>query len=64
MSVKEWTGEAVSKMHIYGISQTELAQKIGKSREWVCRVLNGKETPKEAPEVFMSAINEIISARG
>lgn len=60
---EKWTGEAVKLMHIHNISQTELAIHINKSREWVCKILNGIEKPLNAQSIIESAINEIIEER-
>ena len=57
----QWTGEAVKLMHLYRISQTQLADKLEVSREYVCRVLNGTECSKDAESRFMTALDEIIA---
>lgn len=59
----KWIAEAVGKMHIFGISQSELAEKIGIRREHLNRILNGKENPKEASNKILLAIDEIIEAK-
>lgn len=56
----QWTGDIVSKMHIFSITQTELAQKLGCSRAWVNAVLNGKQAPEGAEERFRAALDELI----
>lgn len=56
-----WTGEAVSKMHLYGITNAELGNKLGVTKEYVSMVINGKKTPEGAESRFMTALDEIIA---
>jgi transcriptional regulator with XRE-family HTH domain len=63
VNLDKWIAEAVGKMHIFGISQSELAEKIGIRREHLNRILNGKENPKEASNKILSAIDEIIKLK-
>ncbi len=61
----KWIGDAVGKMHINKITQTELAKHLGVTLEYVNKILNGVEkvTPKNAEERIMAAIDEIIAER-
>lgn len=59
----QWTGDAVAKMHIYGISQNDLANKLGCTREYVNIVLNGRKTPKGAQGRFSEALDELIAQK-
>ncbi len=61
--METWIAEAVGKMHIFGISQSELAKKIGISREYLNKILNEKEKAKEASNKILTAIDEIIKSK-
>ncbi len=60
---EEWTGDAVKKMHIYGISQHELAEEADVSREMVNKILNGKAQTKKSKERIESALERIVAKR-
>lgn len=62
-SMEKWTGDIVKKMHLYDIKQSEIAEKIGCSREIVCKTLRGKHSMSNGKERFTSAINAIIADR-
>ena len=55
-----WTGDAVAIMHVYTISATELAGKVGWNPKYLSSVLNCKRRPKEAENVIMTALHEIV----
>lgn len=59
----KWIGDAVGKMHINGISQNQVAVKLGVSYDYVNKILNGRERPANAEERIMAAIDEIIAER-
>lgn len=59
----KWIAEVVGLMHIHGISQTELAEKMGVLRPHVNKILNGKLAPKGAKERIQTALNELIEAK-
>lgn len=61
--MEHWIGEAVGKMHINKITQSQLANKMGVTNDYVWMILNGKKTPKDAESRIMTAINDIISER-
>jgi transcriptional regulator with XRE-family HTH domain len=50
-------------MHINGISQNQVAVKLGVSYDYVNKILNGRECPANAEERIMAAIDEIIAER-
>lgn len=52
----QWTGELVGKMHIYGVSCRELADRIGCSNKWLSMVINGHRNSKNAEQRFMAAL--------
>lgn len=59
----EWIAEAVGKMHINKITQAQLAEKMGVTREYVVMILNGRKSPEDAERRIMQAIDEIIAER-
>lgn len=59
----QWTGELVGKMHIYGVSCRELADRIGCSNKWLSMVVNGHRSPKNAEQRFNAALDELIKER-
>lgn len=55
----KWTGDAVGMMHVHRISHEELAEKIGWSRRYLYRILEGSDTPAKARKKVLDAINAI-----
>lgn len=60
----QWTCEIIGKMHMYGISKKQLAQQLGMTPEYTGKVLNGRNTPKNAKNKFTVAVNELINKKG
>lgn len=60
----QWTGDMVGKMHNNKITLTQVAEKIGVTKAYVCMVLNGHRNPKGAEQRFMAALDELIIERG
>ena len=60
---EKWTGDVVKKMHLYSIKQQEIAEKVGCSREIVCKTLSGKFHMKDGKERFNAAIDSILADR-
>lgn len=58
-----WTGEIIGKLHTYKIMQIELAEKLGLNDKYVCGVLNGHYSPKDAEQKFRAALNELITEK-
>lgn len=58
--MEKWIERAVGKMHVHHITHARLGQKLGYSREYTTRILNGKDSPPNIKERIMTAINEII----
>ena len=58
-----WGAVLQGKLKRYGISQKELAKKLGKSYQWVSYVLNGKRRTANKYEYY-DAVNELIKERG
>ena len=63
VNLEKWIAEVVGLMHIHGISQTELAEKVGVLRPYINKILNGKETPKGAEERIKKALDELIAKK-
>ena len=61
--IPKWTGHLVGRMHNNGITNIDLANKLGYDKRYVSMVLNGKKTPKGARERFEAAVDEIIKER-
>lgn len=61
--MEKWIAEAVGKMHIYGISQAELAERLGVCRNYVNKLLNEKETPANAKERVLGALDELLAEK-
>lgn len=59
----QWTGEIVGQIHSHGLKQKEIAEKLGCSKEWVSKILNGHRSPKGAEERFRKALEELIAER-
>lgn len=59
----QWTGLLVGKKHNAGISNAELAGKLGVSEAWVSMVLRGKRSPEGAEQRFNDALDELISEK-
>ena len=60
----KWTGTVVAKMHIYGIRQGELAEKLKISAPYLSDILNCKEKPKDGKKKILEALDAIIAERG
>ena len=60
---ENWTGEIVASLHIHKIKQSELAQEMGMTIQYVSMVLNGSRDPKGMKERMESAINAIVERR-
>lgn len=57
----QWTSNLVGQMHKHKISKTQLAERLGITREYVSMVLNGHRAPTGAEEKFRTAVEEIIA---
>ncbi len=59
----KWIAGAVGKMHVHGITQTELAEEIGVTRVFINKVLHGKEKGANMKERVTNALNKLIEAK-
>ncbi len=56
-----WTGEIVRKMHLYNITQTDLAFEMGfRNKSYISMILNGKRTPPNCKERMIAALDKLI----
>ncbi len=62
-SIKKWMLDVRSEMKLNGITQEELANKLGVQRETVCKTLNGDQVMANGKERITSALDEIIVER-
>ncbi len=58
-----WTGEVVGKMHNNKISNSEMAEELNLTPQYVSMVLNGAKNPSNAKERFTAAVDAIIKRR-
>lgn len=61
--MENWIANAVGEMHVNGIKQEDVAKKMGVRRDYLNKILNGKNSPKNAESRIKSAIAEIIRER-
>ena len=59
----QWTGDMVGKMHNNRITMTQVAEKLGVTKAYVCMVLNGHRNPKGAEQRVMAALDELIKEK-
>lgn len=59
----QWTGDMVGKMHNNRVSLTQLAEKLGVTKAYVCMVLNGHRSPKDAEQRFNAALDALIKEK-
>ena len=61
--MEDWIANAVGKMHINGITQNQVAEKMSVSYQYLSEILNGKKKPQNAEKRVMAAIEEIIAIK-
>lgn len=59
----QWTGDIFGKLKANHITQIEFARKLGYTPQYVCSVLSGKRSPKNAEILFKAALNELIAEK-
>jgi predicted XRE-type DNA-binding protein len=57
----QWTADLVGKLHKHRITQKQLAEELGVTREYVSMVLNGHRCPDGAERTFTDALDRLIS---
>ena len=61
--MEQWIADVVGKMHIHKITQSQLAEKMGVTNDYIWMILNGKKKPKQAYERITAAIDSILADR-
>lgn len=61
--MEQWIADVVGKMHINKITQTQLAEELGVTNDYVWMILNGKKTPINAETRIRVAVEKLISAK-
>lgn len=61
--VPEWTGEFVGRLHTHRVSQQELADALGVSRQYITMILNGWKTPTGAKGMLEEALLKVLEKR-
>lgn len=59
----EWITEVKTTMFQYYISQTDVANKMGVSRNFVSIILSGKRIRPETKERLLNALDELVRER-
>ena len=59
----KWTGDVVAALHINGITQAELAAKMGVTVPYISMLLNGKKNSAGAQDRMMEAIQQIKASK-
>ena len=61
--MQNWIAICIGKMHINKITQEVLADKLGIRRDYLNKILNGKEHPKGAKKRITTALDELIKEK-
>ena len=61
--IPTWSGELKALMHIHKITNVQLANQLGVTKNYVSMVLNGRRRPLNAQQKFANAVNEIIKEK-
>lgn len=56
----KWTGDYIKKLHLNGLSQNDVARKLGVSKVRVSTVLNAEKTTPEQKERYLAVLDELI----
>ena len=57
-----WIGEAVGKMHMNGITQKMIAEKMCVTADYISMIFRGVRSPKNAKQRVNQAIYELIES--
>ncbi|MBR6793375.1 MAG: hypothetical protein IKM48_03325 [Clostridia bacterium] len=62
--MENWIADVVGKMHIHKVSQTELAERCGRSRENINRILNGAVAISETGKAdILKTLEDLIASK-
>lgn len=61
--MENWIAACIGKMHVNGIKQGDVADEMGIRRDYLNKILNGKETPKGIEDRVSKAIDTLIARR-
>ena len=59
----KWTGRVVGLMHVYRITQTELAEEAGWTRPYTSMLLNSDSNDKKVHQRLTEALDRLIEKR-
>ena len=60
---EKWTGKLVGQMHVYEISNDDLAKELGLSKAYVSMLLSGQRHPPNARERLTEAVNRMVNEK-
>lgn len=60
----QWIGNFVGRMHQHRITNTQLAQEMGVTREYLSMILNGHREPSGIEERMNDALDRLIQKDG
>lgn len=60
---EKWTCKIVAQMHMYRITNREIAKQMGVTQEYVSMILNGKRSPEGAEQKFREALSQIVQQK-
>lgn len=61
--MEPWIAEVIGKMHVHKITQTALAEHMGRRRDYISRILSGGVRPKGAQESITAAVDEMVAQK-
>ncbi len=56
----QWIGEVVGRMHRHRITNTQMAQEMGVTREYLSMILNGHREPPDIEKRLNDALDSVI----
>ena len=60
---EKWTGDIVKKMHLYGVTQDDIADELGVTKSYVCAILHSRRKPPDIENKVRSALERIIERK-
>ena len=58
--IAQWIGDLVGRMHQYRVKNSQLAQEMGVSREYLSMILNGHREPNGVEQRMNDALDKLI----